>query len=60
MFRTRACPLGLVGQRVLVVEDNELNQYVILNMLARFGVETCVAENGGTPWTAMRKIRIST
>lgn len=40
-------PLGdLVGQRVLVVEDNELNQYVILNMLARFGVETCVAENG--------------
>ena len=40
-------PLGdLAGQRVLVVEDNELNQYVILNMLARFGVETCVAENG--------------
>ncbi|MFQ8888189.1 MAG: ATP-binding protein [Bilophila wadsworthia] len=40
-------PLGdLVGQRVLVVEDNELNQYVILNMLARFGVETCVEENG--------------
>ena len=36
----------MVGQRVLVVEDNELNQYVILNMLARFGVETCVAENG--------------
>lgn len=29
-----------------MVEDNELNQYVILNMLARFGVETCVAENG--------------
>ncbi len=40
-------PLGdLIGQRVLVVEDNELNQYVILNMLARFDVEACVAENG--------------
>lgn len=36
----------LIGQRVLVVEDNEINQYVILNMLARFNVETCVAENG--------------
>lgn len=40
-------PLGdLAGQRILVVEDNEINQYVILNMLARFNVETRVAENG--------------
>ena len=34
------------GQRVLIAEDNEINQYVIENMLARFGVATCLAHNG--------------
>lgn len=37
---------NLRGQRVLVAEDNEINQFVIVNMLSRFGVETCVADNG--------------
>ena len=36
----------LEGLRVLVVEDNEINQYVVINMLSRFHVETRVASNG--------------
>ena len=36
----------LEGLRVLVVEDNEINQYVLVNMLSRFHVETRVANNG--------------
>ena len=36
----------LKGQRVLIAEDNEINQYVIENMLTRFEVTTRLAHNG--------------
>ncbi|OSM07230.1 putative multi-sensor hybrid histidine kinase [Magnetofaba australis IT-1] len=38
--------VGLQGARVLLVEDNELNQQVALNLLQMAGVETTVAKDG--------------
>jgi signal transduction histidine kinase/CheY-like chemotaxis protein len=39
-------PSGLPSGRVLVVEDNEVNQQVILAMLSRLGCDADVASNG--------------
>jgi two-component system sensor histidine kinase/response regulator len=41
-----APPTGLVGARVLVAEDNLVNQEVIRALLGAMGVEVDVAENG--------------
>src|SRR5262249_45265078 len=35
-----------LGRRVLVVEDNEINQRVAVGLLKRHGIETTVAANG--------------
>jgi two-component system sensor histidine kinase/response regulator len=46
-LRERSGDLGrLQGARVLLVEDNELNQQVALELLGAVGVETSVAANG--------------
>jgi CheY-like chemotaxis protein len=37
---------ALAGRRVLVVEDNPVNQEVVTAMLAAFGCESCLAEDG--------------
>ncbi|MGJ8641586.1 MAG: ATP-binding protein [Opitutaceae bacterium] len=37
---------SLIGKRVLVVEDNEVNQQFILKMLNRRGIENTLVENG--------------
>ncbi len=34
------------GRRILVVEDNKVNQKVILSLLAKFRIDTDLAENG--------------
>ncbi len=39
-------PESLSGLRVLVVEDNEMNRYVLLDLLDGLGAETAAAENG--------------
>lgn len=37
---------SLAGRRILLVEDNRLNQEVALHFLRKVGIETVVAENG--------------
>jgi PAS domain S-box-containing protein len=37
---------GLLGKRVLVVEDNEANQKVIYHMLDKIGIDADLADNG--------------
>jgi len=37
---------GLEGKKVLLVEDNKLNQLVALKVLKKFKIETALAENG--------------
>ncbi|MDQ2076861.1 PAS domain-containing hybrid sensor histidine kinase/response regulator [Marinimicrobium sp. ABcell2] len=37
---------GLIGVRVLLVEDNKVNQLVALGMLRKFGAVATLAENG--------------
>ncbi|MCX8086268.1 MAG: ATP-binding protein [Rhodocyclaceae bacterium] len=44
--RAAPLPASFAGRRVLVVEDNALNQEVARRFLARLGIETVVAENG--------------
>ncbi|MCB1915400.1 MAG: response regulator [Rhodocyclaceae bacterium] len=44
----------LVGKRVLVVEDNPVNQAVALGMLALFGCRAEVAENGRAALTYLQ------
>jgi signal transduction histidine kinase/CheY-like chemotaxis protein len=39
-------PRPLVGTRVLLAEDNEVNQWVAVRMLERLGCEVSVARNG--------------
>ena len=39
-------PLAIHGARILVVEDNELNQQVVRELLGQAGVEVDVAANG--------------
>ncbi|MCX8017108.1 MAG: ATP-binding protein, partial [Rhodocyclaceae bacterium] len=41
-----ATPLGLDGRRVLVVEDNAMNQEVVRRFLAKMGVAATVVANG--------------
>ena len=41
-----AVSVELTGHRVLVVEDNRVNQYMIVEMLNTQGMETAIAENG--------------
>jgi CheY-like chemotaxis protein len=41
-----AASAGLAGLRVLVVEDNLVNQMVISGMLAKLGVQTVLAQDG--------------
>lgn len=48
--------LPLLHGRVLVAEDNQVNQFVIVNMLNRFGLEVITANNG---LEALEKIRDS-
>ena len=36
----------LAGQRVLLVEDNKINQLVVLKMLTRLGIDVTTADNG--------------
>lgn len=40
--------------KVLVVEDNPVNQNVIVSFLQQFGLETCVADNGEAGLTAVQ------
>jgi PAS domain S-box-containing protein len=40
-------PADLSGKRVLVVEDNPLNQLVVRDMLERWGAEVEIANDGG-------------
>lgn len=41
-----ACAVALAGRRVLLVEDNEVNQAMLLDMLGARGVEAALARNG--------------
>ncbi len=43
--------------RVLVVDDNQVNQRVVVGMLASLGVVTTVAENGRQAVDAFRSLR---
>ena len=45
---------GVAGARILLVEDNEINQQVARELLERYGLQTSVAENGAKPWNACR------
>lgn len=45
---------SLEGVRVLIVEDNEMNQYVAHQMLTRWGAKVDIAENG---LIAIEKVR---
>lgn len=51
--RPRRIP-GLSGMRLLVAEDNALNQEVITQILKRAGAEVVIAENGLAAVTALR------
>lgn len=48
MFKTRVKPaeIGLLSGRVLLAEDNAVNQEVALGMMAGMGVDVVVAKNG--------------
>lgn len=37
---------GLKSKKVLIVEDNEINQHTIIHILQKEGVEFCLASNG--------------
>jgi len=45
LFAGADSQLGL-GTRVLIVEDNAINQMLVLKLLNKHGYQTCVAENG--------------
>ncbi|WP_293368187.1 response regulator [Nevskia sp.] len=45
-FDGSAEPAGLRGLKVLVAEDNEINQQVACELLEAAGVEVCIAPNG--------------
>ena len=36
----------LSGKKILLVEDNEMNQEIVIDMLSTVGIEVCVANNG--------------
>ena len=48
---------SLRGVRVLLAEDNEINQMIAVELLARQGIEADVAENGQEALEALRKKR---
>ncbi|MCU4675213.1 ATP-binding protein [Catenovulum sp. 2E275] len=47
--------ISLQGCKVLVAEDNEINQIVIQEMLNSFGCETCIVENGQLALNAIKQ-----
>lgn len=49
-----AVPRRLTGLRVLLVEDNLINQEVALRMLSREGAEVSIAENGEVALNVLR------
>jgi PAS domain S-box-containing protein len=62
-FATIPAPLGktdrrLAGMRLLVAEDNELNQEVIEQVLTRAGAEVVMVANGRTAVAALRVPRV--
>ncbi len=49
------CMTALFGARILVVEDNELNQEVAAELLRQVGLEVGLAENGQVALDKLRK-----
>jgi hypothetical protein len=43
--------LGVLGQRVLLVEDYPINQQILQDTLSNWGLPTTVADSETGPWT---------